>query len=135
MKRANLHNMTIEQLVDRFAAITLDQHDAVRRNANAKYNRLFWQMCAVEEVLKGRADDQRRALLPLYDHANAQVRLAAAKATLAVRLKTRDRCFSVLLIPASFLRRVMPACVWSPSIAASSSPPSIRVHRAEPRFR
>jgi hypothetical protein len=84
MKRANLHDMTMEQLVDRFAAITFDQHDAVRRNANAKYNRLFRQMRAVEDELKGRAGDQRRALLPLYGHANAQVRLAAAKATLAV---------------------------------------------------
>jgi hypothetical protein len=83
MKRANLHGMTVEQLVNRFEAITLDQGDAVRRNANAKYNRLFRQMRAVEEELRGRAGDQRRALLCLYDHANAQVRLAAAKATLA----------------------------------------------------
>jgi hypothetical protein len=34
--------------------------------------------------LKNRKGDQRRALLPLYGHRNAAVRLAAAKATLAV---------------------------------------------------
>ena len=51
---------------------------------NAKFNRLFWQMEAVEGQLKARIGDQRRALLRLYDHPNAQVRLTAAKATLAV---------------------------------------------------
>jgi hypothetical protein len=34
--------------------------------------------------IKERVGDQRRALLRLYDHPNAQVRLKAVKATLAV---------------------------------------------------
>jgi hypothetical protein len=76
--------MTVEQLVEQFAAVTLDQDDAVRRNANAKYGRLYQRMRALEHELKGRAGEQRRALLRLYRHANVQVRLAAAKATLAV---------------------------------------------------
>lgn len=41
-------------------------------------------MRLVETELKRRPPDQRRALLALYDHPNAQVRLAAAKSTLAV---------------------------------------------------
>jgi hypothetical protein len=38
----------------------------------------------VRRELKGRVGDQRRALLPLLKHANAQVRLKAAITTLAV---------------------------------------------------
>jgi hypothetical protein len=84
MKCDNLRDMTVEQLLKRFTAITLDQDRAVRTNDNAKYSLLFRQMRAIEEVLRGRAGDQRRVLLQLYDYANVQVRLAAAKATLAV---------------------------------------------------
>jgi len=84
MKRDKLRDMTMEQLVERFASIALDQDHAVRRDQNAKYRRLFWQMEAVEEALKVRSGDQRRVLLQLFNHPNAQVRLAAAKATLAV---------------------------------------------------
>jgi Domain of unknown function (DUF2019) len=82
MNRTN--GMTAEQLVERFAAIALDQHEAIATYNNAKFNRRFLQMDAVERELKARSGDQRRALLPLYDHPNAQVRLMAAKATLAV---------------------------------------------------
>jgi cytochrome c oxidase assembly protein Cox11 len=84
MKRVAPQEMTVEQLAEQFAAITLDQDRAIRTDDNAKYNRLFRQMRVVEETLKGRPGDQRRALIQFYDHANAQVRLAAAKATLAV---------------------------------------------------
>lgn len=41
-------------------------------------------MRAVEQELQARPGDQRRALLALYTHSNAQVRLQAAGATLAV---------------------------------------------------
>jgi hypothetical protein len=49
-----------------------------------KYNRLYDQMKGVREQLKSRPGDQRRALLPLYQHENWQVRLNAAHATLAL---------------------------------------------------
>ncbi len=84
MKRINIQEMTVEQLVEWFAAIALDQGEAILRDDNAKFARLFWQMEAVEGQLKARMGDQRRALLRLYHHPNAQVRLTAAKATLAV---------------------------------------------------
>jgi hypothetical protein len=84
MKRDDLRDMTVEQLVEQFAAIGLDQDLAIRKDDNARFTRLFWQMEAVEEELKTRKGDQRQALLQLYHHANTQVRLAAAKATLAV---------------------------------------------------
>jgi hypothetical protein len=76
--------MTVPELVERFAAIALEQDEALRMNEIAKFNRLFDQMEEVEQELKVRAGDQRQALLALYDHSNMQVRLKAVKATLAV---------------------------------------------------
>jgi hypothetical protein len=84
MKRDDLRAMTVDQLVELFAEITREQDGAIAKDDNAKYNRLFSRMDAVEQELKGRDRDQRRALMRLYTDSNAQVRLAAAKATLAV---------------------------------------------------
>jgi hypothetical protein len=71
MKRAKLQDMTVNQLVERFTAITLEQDKTLLRNEYAKFNRLFEQMEDVKRELKARDGDQRRALLPLYDHSNA----------------------------------------------------------------
>jgi cytochrome c oxidase assembly protein Cox11 len=95
--RINVSKMTVEQLVDCFAAIALDQAEAILMDDNAKFNRLFWQMEAVEGQLKARIGDQRRALLQLYDHPNAQVRLTAAKATLAVAPEAARRLLRALV--------------------------------------
>src|SRR5712691_3930772 len=84
MTPSKLADMTVEQLVERFAAIALGQDQALLMHEYAKFNRLFDEMQAVGRELKGRNGDQRRALLRLYDHPNAQVRLKAVKATLAV---------------------------------------------------
>jgi hypothetical protein len=84
MSRVDLTKMAVSDLVDRFAAIGARQDQAIFDDDNALYSRLFWQMEAVEQELKVRDGDQRRALLPLFNHQNMQVRLAAAKATLAV---------------------------------------------------
>jgi hypothetical protein len=84
MKRAGVESKTVHQLVEQFVAIGIEQDRALLRNEVAKFNRLFDVMIYVEDELKARAGDQRRVLLDLYDHPNAQVRLNAAKATLAV---------------------------------------------------
>jgi hypothetical protein len=84
MKQSRLENLTVDQLVERFTAITLDQDKALRARNQARFNRLFDEMEAVKQELKARDGDQRRALLRLYDHPNPQVRLKAVKATLAV---------------------------------------------------
>lgn len=84
MKRTSTKDMTVEQLVDHFAAIAIDQDQAMRVEANARYNRLYGEMDIVKEELKHRPGDQRRALVPLLKHPNAQVRLKAAIATLAL---------------------------------------------------
>ena len=80
----HLRSETADQLVERFVAIGMDQDKALRTSAIAKFNRLFDEMRAIERELKSRNGDQRRALLRLYHHPNAHVRLNAAKATLAV---------------------------------------------------
>jgi hypothetical protein len=84
MKQVKLRDMSVDQLVERFTAIALEQDEALLNDDIAKFNRLFDLMEAVKEELKARDSDQRRALIPLYNHRNAQVRLKAAKATLAV---------------------------------------------------
>ncbi|MBZ0139548.1 MAG: DUF2019 domain-containing protein [Pseudorhodoplanes sp.] len=84
MNSINLTRMSVENLVDRFVAITLAQDKALLEDDYSKVAQLFRKMEAVKEELKGRRGDQRRALLPLLSHPNAQVRVKAAKATLAL---------------------------------------------------
>ena len=96
MKRIRLEDMTVDQLVERFAAIGLDQNEALLMDAIAKFNRLFDEMEDVETELKSREGDQRRALLRLYDHPNAQVRLKAVKATLAVAPEAARRMLKTI---------------------------------------
>jgi hypothetical protein len=84
MSRTDLKNFSVDQLVAKFVAITLAQDRALLRDEFAKFNRLFGDMEDIKNELKSRHGDQRRALLRLYDHPNAQVRLKAVKATLAI---------------------------------------------------
>lgn len=84
MKRPNLVEMSQSRLVDRFVDICLAQGEALLEDDLKKFSRLFEQMRAIVEELKARPGDQRRALLSLYEHPNLQVRLKAAKNTLAV---------------------------------------------------
>ena len=85
MTKGKLHTLTVDQLTARFAKIGIAQDKA--EDDNAKYTRLFEQMEAVEQELKSRPGDPRWALLSLYNHRNMQVRLKAAKATLAIAPK------------------------------------------------
>jgi len=86
MRQFALHDMTVEQLVEAFTTMALEQDEAILEDENTKYNRLYDRMEALKQEMKGRAGDQRRALLPLLGHKNAQVRLKAAIATLAIDL-------------------------------------------------
>ena len=44
MKRAKLQNMTVNQLVERFTAIGIEQDQAILRDQHAQFNRLFGEM-------------------------------------------------------------------------------------------
>lgn len=84
MTRFNVKNMTVNELVERFVAIALDQDKALFHDEIAIFNKLYCQMNAVRNELKNRPGDQRSALLPLYTHPNVQVRLKAALTTMEV---------------------------------------------------
>jgi hypothetical protein len=84
MTRVKLSERTSEQLLERFAAIGLQQDEALLWGKIGNFNALFRELVAIEDELKSRPGDQRRMLTALYRHDNAQVRLNAAKATLAV---------------------------------------------------
>jgi hypothetical protein len=79
-----LSKMSVEQLLARFADIGVAQDEALLGNETGRFNRLFQSMRDIVQELKERPDDQRRALLSLYTHPDMQVRLKAAKNTLAV---------------------------------------------------
>jgi hypothetical protein len=80
----NLKTSTVPDLVALFIALGLDQYQARLRNEQKRLNRATLEMFDVCEELKARAGDRRSALLSLYSHPNLQVRLMAAKLTLAV---------------------------------------------------
>lgn len=84
MKPVHLKSATVLDLVDRFAALGLEQYQSRLRGEQKRLNRSVLQMFDVANELKSRPGDQRSALLPLYEHPNLQVRLMAAKLTLAV---------------------------------------------------
>lgn len=84
MSAKQVQEMNDRELVDSFVEISLAQDLALLRREIAKFNRLFDQKTTVLNELKIRGGDKRRLLLDLFQHDNAQVRLNAAKATLAV---------------------------------------------------
>jgi uncharacterized protein DUF2019 len=96
MKRAKLQDMTVKQLVERFTAIGIEQYQATLSGQHARFNRLFDEMVAIKDELKIRNGDQRQELLSLYNHPNAQVRLNAAKVTLAVAPEPARRALQAI---------------------------------------
>lgn len=84
MTKVDLPAMSVADLVQRFAVITREQDMVLLEGCIAKFNKLFEDMKKIHDELKTRPGDQRRALMQLYDFPNMQVRLQAAKLTLAV---------------------------------------------------
>ena len=78
MKTA-LKNLTVDQLVDRFAEFGIAQDDALWDGKYAKFNGLFDQMMDVNSQLQSHSPEARLALTRLFDHRNIQVRLQAAR--------------------------------------------------------
>lgn len=76
--------VSVEHLVEQFAANCIEQDSALLHSDIQKFNRLYSKMALIRDELKSRPGDQRTALLSLYDHPNVQVRLQAARASLAV---------------------------------------------------
>lgn len=91
MKQSDLRGLAVDELVKHFATLALKQDNALLVEDQHELNRLFWLLEAVEQELKDRDGDQRVALTELYEHPNAQVRVKAAKATLAVAPQSARR--------------------------------------------
>lgn len=84
MKTGDIKNMTVPDLIERFAEICIAQNETLLDNETSEFNRLFDQMQDLVNELRSRPGDQRKALSDLFEHANMQVRLKAAKNSLSV---------------------------------------------------
>jgi hypothetical protein len=84
MSRKTFAKFSTAQLIERFAKHGVDQFNAELHGQIERYNAIYDEMASIASELQSRPGDQRRALTELYSHPNVQVRLAAAKKTLAV---------------------------------------------------
>jgi ParB-like chromosome segregation protein Spo0J len=82
--KTSFNKMSIEELVQSFADNCVRQDEAGFKDQISEYKKLYKQMAAIVDELKSRAPDARSALVSLYDHPNVQVKLQAAKLSLAV---------------------------------------------------
>jgi hypothetical protein len=96
VKTDKLEHIPVDQLVEQFVEIGLQQDNALLTGEIANFNRLYGQKMDVLAQLKKRDGDQRHALLPLYNHPNTQVRLNAVKATLAVQPQEARRALEAI---------------------------------------
>jgi len=76
--------MSIEELVDRFAEISIAQSKALEWDEIREFNRLYKNMDRVGNEIEKRGVDTRVNLMRLYSHPNLHVRLNAAIRTLAI---------------------------------------------------
>jgi hypothetical protein len=84
MKKISLQTMSISELLDLFVEAAVAQFNAELRSDIRKQNQLIKEGWAIVAELKNRAGDQRSELTRLYDHPNVQVRLNAARLSLAI---------------------------------------------------
>ena len=71
MKPPGFNDMSIDQLLERFTALALQQDDALLGSDIANVNKLGAVLHSIAMELKSRAGDQRRVLLRLYDHSKS----------------------------------------------------------------
>ena len=96
IRRINLARLSIDDLIQRYVQIGLEQYEALLDLDTRRFNRLFDRMIEVEQELGVRGRDARLQLLTLYEHPNAQVRLNAFKETLAVAPKQARKALEEL---------------------------------------
>ena len=102
MKYRSLAAADDEDLLQSYALIGVAQDDALAANRLREFNQLFAQKQMIERELKLRNGDQRSKLMELYSHPNMQVRLNAAKATLAVRPEQARRQLELISVSGEF---------------------------------
>ena len=97
MNQLVLTSLTVEQLVDLFAASALGQDDAMMARQYDLYNQLFDDLEGIRIELRSRPGDARHALLPLLGHDNPQVRLKAAIFVLAIAPEAGRRALQTIV--------------------------------------
>ena len=122
MKTSILNGMTVPQLVERFTALALGQFKAELYGETEKYNRLFRELVAIEQELKGRTGDQRIALVSLFEHTNG--RSNGANYFALARASAFNKSCKKSGTEKNFRKQLMqwgPCGRWS---AATASPPN-----------
>lgn len=76
--------MSNEQIIEKFVSIGMQQFELRQKLLISKFNVLYKKQRELAQELARRAGDQRYLLKALYSHPNNQVRLNAAKNTLAI---------------------------------------------------
>jgi len=79
MNKRALASMGDDQLAAQFIELSLDEFRAELKGNIKLVVRLAKARIAISNILKSRKPDGRRALLPLLDHENPEVRLNAAE--------------------------------------------------------
>jgi hypothetical protein len=96
MTQPSVQSITVDQLVERFAKLGVEQDKAITADDKLKYERVYAQMSAIRDELRSRPGDQRKALLMLVDYPNMQVRLRAAQYALAVAPEAARRTIEAI---------------------------------------
>jgi hypothetical protein len=94
--KQHLSSLTAKELLERFIALGVEQDKAENDDDMPSVKRLFWLIDEVVAELKSRPDDERSVLTSLYDYPNMNVRLKAAKATLAVAPQAARRAIEAI---------------------------------------
>jgi hypothetical protein len=76
--QVQIQKLTTRELVDRFAGLALERHDAMQETDADLANQIHDQQTRICEELRSRDDDQRSALLPLLDYPHVAVQCDAA---------------------------------------------------------
>lgn len=84
MTKFDLKRATVEELIERFLALGIEQDKMEMEGFGSRANRAIRARLDVEDELKGRDSDARRLLVRFYEHQNIQVQCNAASATLAL---------------------------------------------------
>lgn len=84
MSRTNLSQMSNGELVERFRALAIEKSKVLLDSDTAAANRIYDRMEAIDQELRRRGPEARKALLVLLDDRDCRVRFEAAQQSLAV---------------------------------------------------
>lgn len=78
MKKIDLSKILVEELLDFYIRLSIEQGKAAYVAKTSLVNRLGDELHDISNEIKRRPDDHGRSLLKLFEHSNTQVRFNAA---------------------------------------------------------